>query len=139
MTDGLWPHQQAVYTRLTGSSPAIAGGRIYDVAPDNATYPFVEFDATFSSPTDADTVKGSEEFLTLHVWDRPGDGESGHIGQKRVKEIMGLIRTELHKKFITVTGRDARIWVRDEIMARDQDSRTVQGIMRLKLSSYEAE
>ena len=122
MTDHHWNLQKAVYTALTGAG--VAGGRVYDDAPANPTFPYVQIGETQPIPDDVSPGdEGSVETITLHVWSR-------ERGQKETKQIFSAIYDALHQKSLAVTGRaSALAWIRNSRSIRDPDGITRHGIL----------
>lgn len=140
MSDASFDLQRAIFAALTGASPQIAGGRIYDRVPDAALaasapdseFPHVvigEFDAV---PDDVSTSAGGRddgelETLTLHIWSR-------YDGQKEVKVIMQQIKDLLHDTNLTVAGRtSAQAYVRARRAFLDPDGKTRHGVVTVEV------
>lgn len=87
--------QTKVYQVLTGAN--IAAGRVYDHAPQDVVFPFVEIGESVETEDDNAASQGVEHVLTLHVWSR-------YRGQKEIKDIVAAIRGALHQQSLTVTG-----------------------------------
>jgi len=132
VTDYAWPLQQALYTALTAASPAIAGGRIYDQAPDAVEYPWVQIDGGQAMPDDltaaAGTDDGIESYVDLHVWSRYG-------GQKECLTIGARLHDVLHGASLAVTGRaSAHAWIEaTRGPMRDPDGLTRHLVVTVKI------
>jgi hypothetical protein len=71
---------------------ALLGGvRIYDHAPQAASFPFITLGQSVIRDWSTGTEDGAERGLTLHAWSRAG-------GKKEMQEIIEAIRTALHDK-----------------------------------------
>lgn len=118
--------QIAVYDALTGAS--VAGGRVYDDVPDNATHPYVEIGPAQAIPDDVSPGDGGmAETIDLHVWSR-------HQGQKEIKQVISDIYDALHGASLTVTGRaSALAWVRTVRTILDPDGKTRHGIVSVEV------
>src|SRR5680860_579631 len=87
-----WALQRSIYQALANSSglTALLGGvRIYDDAPQAASFPFITLGQSVIRDWSTGTEDGAEHSLTLHVWSRSG-------GKKQVQEIIEAIKAELH-------------------------------------------
>ena len=128
MTDHSWNLQQAIYALLTANSPTIAGGRVYDDVPQNATFPFVEIGDVLAVPEDATTDDaGLSEFLDLHIWSR-------YRGKREAQQIWALVRDVLHGASLSVTGRASSLaWVRNWRLILDPDGVTRHGIVTVEI------
>lgn len=128
MTTFSWPLQQSIVTMLSGFSPALAGGRIYDVAPQTVVFPYVEIGEGQIIPDDTTLAdEGTSEFVTIHIWSR-------YRGMKEVKLIGSEISSLLHNQSLTVAGRaSAHAWVRSFQMVRDPDGLSQHGIMTVEV------
>ena len=74
----------AVVAALKASSGvgAVAGDRIYDRVPENATYPCISLGFRDGSPWEAQLVSGWQLLLTINVWSRAyGSGEAENVAK----------------------------------------------------------
>ena len=81
--------QKAIVTALTA---ALAPVPVYDIAPQDAPYPFVEIASQQVKPVTALTPLSSdfaEHLVYLAIW-------SAYRGQKEVLEIIAKIRAAMH-------------------------------------------
>lgn len=85
--------QEAVYQALNGY---VSAG-IYDYVPPKAEAPYVVLGETTIVPWDTHDTDGSEETITLHVWD---DAK----GSRRLKQVMQEIDAVLHNQILPVDG-----------------------------------
>ncbi|SDP03832.1 DUF3168 domain-containing protein [Phyllobacterium sp. OV277] len=58
--------------------------RVYDHVPEQAVFPYITLGTTSTYDWSTFTERGSEHFLTLHIWNRG-------TGRKTVFEIMGRL------------------------------------------------
>ena len=124
-----WPLQRGIYQALANSSElgALLGGtRIYDDAPQAASYPFITLGQSLVRDWSTGTEDGAEHLLTLHVWSRAG-------GKKQVAEIIEAIRAVLHDQPLMLADHHL-INLRHEFCeARlDPDGDTFHGIVRYR-------
>lgn len=127
MSDGSADVQAAIYAALTGASPAICAGRIYDDVPQDVTFPFVELGESQALADDVACAEGKDEFVTLHVWSRDRS-------KKAVKAIIGQIHEVLHAASLGVAGRSsAHAFVRDSRVLNDPDGITRHGIVTIRV------
>ncbi len=124
--DALWDIQKGIYSALTAVSPAIAGGRVFDHAPQTVVFPWVEIGESIAEETDVDGADGTSETVTLHVWSRES-------GQSEAKQIMSEIKAALHKQSLTVSGRTALAWWGGSLTRKDPDGITHHGIIRINV------
>jgi len=68
MSDPSLQVQKAIVEALRNAS--VAGGRIYDEAPENATFPYVTMGECQVLPDKADCIDGAEIFPQIDVWSR---------------------------------------------------------------------
>ena len=141
MSDASWNLQTAIYGLLTGQSPAVADGNIYDNVPDAALsasapdseFPYVHIGEMDAQPDDVDGSSGARddgtvETLTLHVWSR-------YRGQKEVKQIMQQIKNLVHDTQLTVTARSSALCiVRSMRNFLDADGKTRHGVMSVEVT-----
>ena len=67
-----WALQQAVFARLGAFAAltALVGARIYDHAPQDATFPYVVIGDDTTIPFDTHSTVGGEHTITVHTWSR---------------------------------------------------------------------
>lgn len=124
-----WALQRSVYQALAGSTDLttlLGGARIYDDAPQGATFPFVTLGQSVIRDWSTGTEDGAEHDLTLHVWSRSG-------GKKQVHQIIEAIRTVLHDQPLTLADHHL-VNLRHELSeARfDPDGDNFHGIVRYR-------
>ncbi len=127
-TKYLFNLQTALYEALTGGSPSIAHGRVYDDVPQNAAFPYVHIRSTQVIPDDTsgpDT--GVSSFIDIDVWSR-------ERGNRQALELMDEIKAALHLVTLTVAGRtSAHCWVQDMRLLLDPDGVTRHGIVTIEV------
>jgi hypothetical protein len=90
--------QKAIFAALT-TSPAIAGGRVYDRVPAGPTFPYVSI-GDEQVLDDGDTCSdGWEVTSDVHVWSRPAAGSKAEV-----KDLAAAIVPRLAVTTISVTG-----------------------------------
>ena len=70
-----WAIQRGIYQALANSTDLttlLGGARIYDDAPQAASYPFISLGQSEVRDWSTGTEDGAEHILTLHVWSRAG-------------------------------------------------------------------
>ncbi len=66
--------------RADGDVTALVGSRTYDAAPQNPTYPLIEFGPRFSEPWEGSGMDGWESNQIINVWsEKPGAAEAIEI------------------------------------------------------------
>ena len=128
--DSQWAVQQAVYTALTGDAAvqALIGNpaRVYDHAPQDATFPYVVTGESTAVDWDTKSEDGMEQTLTVHSWSR-------YRGLSEVKRIMAAVVDALDKQALSVTGHDLvqlRFEFSDTFL--DEDGLTRHGVQRFR-------
>ena len=124
-----WALQRGIYQALANSSDltALLGGvRVYDDAPQGASFPFVTLGQSVIRDWSTGTEDGAEHNLTLHVWSRSG-------GKKQVHDIIEAIRAVLHDQRLVLADHHL-VNLRHELSeARlDPDGDTFHGILRYR-------
>lgn len=120
--------QKIAFDALTAPTP-IVGGRIYDVVPDRAEYPFISFDGGESldrsgtSSADGDT----EVSLTLNIW-------SQQDGWLEADTIAEAVYARLHRTSLAQSAGHGCVfnYERDRGHIRDPDGRTRRIICRYR-------
>ncbi len=100
---------------------------VYDAAPDNASYPFIQIGDDQFNSWDSHTFDGFQVEITLHTWTQ---GE----GKKACKEIMGRLYELLHNTDLMLTSQKT-IALRAGLntIVLDPDGRTFHGVSRFNL------
>ena len=86
-----WALQRSVYQALAGSSDLttlLGATRIYDDAPQAASYPFVTLGQSVIRDWSTGTEDGAEHNLTLHVWSRTGSKKQVHRIIEAIKDVL---------------------------------------------------
>ena len=76
--------QKAVFEALAADAALTAllgGGKIYDHAPANVTFPYLTFGRTSIFDWSTGTESGTEQLFTLHIWSKAK-------GKKETLDIM---------------------------------------------------
>lgn len=124
-----WPVQVAVKAALAGAN--VCGGRIFDDAPPDVAFPYVEVGEAIDAEDDNSLSFGVAQVLTLRVWSR-------YRGHKETKEQVALIRTVLHQTSLVVPGLSSCISYVDGVTHLDDpDGLTRQATVRVRLHPRE--
>lgn len=83
--------QGAVFAALN-TTPAVAGGRIYDSIPASASFPYVTIGDSDTAGDDNECFDASEVNIQVHVWSRAQ-------GMPEAKQIASTIRDRLVTQF----------------------------------------
>ncbi len=118
-----WAIQQAVYTRLADQLSV----PVYDHAPQDVMFPYVELGEIEAIPFDTDDSIGSETTVTIHSWSR-------YRGWKEIKEIQAKVYDALHRYNLPVSGAHL-ITVEFEIGRTflDADGLTRHGVQEFRI------
>lgn len=120
--------QKAVYDKLIADN--VASGRVYDSAPSNVTFDYVEIGPAVDVEDDTSDGQAIEHNMTVDAWSR------SHRGRKAVKDLVGAVRTSLHRANLTVAGLSSCLtWVDGATYQSDPDGVTEHGIVRVRLMS----
>jgi hypothetical protein len=105
---------------------AIVGGRVYDQAPENATFPYITLGSTSAIPDDAECVPGVTETVQIDIWHRDQ-------GRKwRCKETLNLVYAALHDADLEIdSGALAILRVVLTRVENDPDKITAHGIVQV--------
>jgi phytoene dehydrogenase-like protein len=92
MSDPSLAMQKAIVARLKSHSglSALISQRVYDRAPQDAVYPFVQVGYFQTVDDGAACVDGTEIFIELQVWSRS-------VGQVEAKSIASQVRSALRE------------------------------------------
>jgi hypothetical protein len=124
-----WALQRGIYQALASSSDltALLGGvRIYDDAPQAASFPFITLGQSVIRDWSTGTEDGAEHDLTLHVWSRTG-------GKKQVQAVIGAIIAALHDQALLLEDHELVNLRHQFSEARlDPDGDTFHGIVRFR-------
>lgn len=124
-----WALQRSLYQALANSLDLVTllgGVRIYDDAPQAASFPFITIGQSVVRDWSTGSEDGAEHSLTLHVWSRTG-------GKKEMQAIIEAIRAALHDQPLTLEDHYL-VNLRHEFSeARlDPDGDTFHGIVRYR-------
>lgn len=133
MSAFLWPCQVALKEAILSTTEC--AGRIYDTAPQEVAFPWIEIgdsdavpDDTSDDPRQNASDKGIDETVDIHVWGR------AHAGKKEVKLIVDAIVDRLHQSDIAIEGRRSSLtWVRRARVFKEADDVTAHGIVTLNI------
>lgn len=101
--------QKVVYAALNGSIT----GTVHDEVPATQAAPYTVIGEITSVPWDTHDEDGSEETVTIHVWD-------DQTGSLRAKQIMGEIDAILHDaRFTLATGETG--WMRRDFAGLNKE------------------
>jgi hypothetical protein len=124
-----WLLQRGIYQALAGSPKVTAllgGARIYDDAPQAASFPFVTLGQSVVRDWSTGTEDGGEHELTLHVWSRVG-------GRHEVHAIAEAIKAALHDQPLLLDDHHLVNLRHQFSEARlDPDGDTFHGIVRYR-------
>ncbi len=127
--------RRSVSEALTGSSDlaALLGGvRVYDEAPETASFPFITLGQSAIRDWSTGTEDGADQRLTLHVWSPFG-------GKKHVQGIIEAIRATLRDRPLSLTGHRLVTLQHEFSEARlDPDGDSFHGIIRYRTATAPA-
>lgn len=124
-----WPVQQAIYAVMASDSMLFNSvTSISDQPPQNAVAPYVVLGEGTGTPDDVLDVSGSQQTMTIHVWDRDAP-------MSRVKQIMDRIVVILHNaKLTNAVTQFASCTV--EYTGLDRDVETWHGVVRVRVLTF---
>lgn len=105
--------QKAIWSALAESSPAVAGGRVYDQVPGDPTFPYVTIGDEQVLDDGNSCGDAWEVFSDIHVWSRPASGSKAEA-KGIVADIVPLV--------VAIAGVENF----DVVSAQLQNSRTVR-------------
>lgn len=133
MSNPSWDIQSAIYALLTNVTPAIAAGGVHAPAADDVDFPHIEIGDSQTVTDDVQGSDGGDEFITLHVWSRPGGGRSF----EEVKRISAAVKTTLHGVAIVGDSLSFGVaWVQTQRSIRDPDGVTLHGTLDVRVTHY---
>lgn len=118
--------QVAVYGALNGNISAA----VYDHVPPNAQAPYVVLGETTMVPWDTHDSDGSEETITLHIWD---DAK----GTRRMKQVMQQVDTLLHHQSLQLDGAGL-VMLRQDFITTFRDAVSPDEVWRHGVLRYRA-
>lgn len=120
--------QKAIFAALVADAGvgALIGDRIYDAAPRNAVFPYVEVGDAALVDWSTGTEDGAEHRVVLHAWSRTR-------GKAECYAVMDAVRSALHDAPLTLDGH-ALVSLRHEFgdARRDPDGITFHGVLRFR-------
>jgi hypothetical protein len=121
--------QKAVLARLTADAPLtalIGEGKIYDVAPAHAAFPYVTFGRTSLFDWSSASEAGAEHIFTLNVW-------SKRLGRGEALAIMERLRALVDDAPLEMAGHRLVLMRLDQAETRHDDTLALhQGVMRFR-------
>lgn len=121
--------QKAVLAALSenaGLVAALGGPKFHDLTPARASYPYVSFGPATMHDWSTGTERGSEHFMTLHVW-------SAKKGKSEALGLMERIDEALHEATLAPAGHRLVNLRRDGSEIRfDEDLSVHVGLMRFR-------
>ncbi|WP_336800803.1 DUF3168 domain-containing protein [Kaistia sp. MMO-174] len=109
---------QAGFLHAIVAAVPVLGGRVYDMPPASALYPYVTIGEIQVNADLADCYAGSESFADVHVWSRA-------VGFPEAKGIADQIRSALHDADLALSGHSLELLqFRDARTLRDPDGIT---------------
>ena len=119
--------QKGIYAALT-AAPAIAGGRVFDRAPEGAAFPYITIGDEQVLDDGNACDDGWEVFSDIHVWSRPAAGS-----KLEVKDLVASIVAVLVNQTIIVTGFLVVISQVERVeYMRDPDGLTEHGVLTVR-------
>lgn len=104
--------------KAIGALPAVVGGRVYDVAPMNAVFPYLTLGDCQVLPDKADCIDGVEVYPQIDVWSRA-------VGYPETKTITKAVLAKLDDQPLSVTGFNTVVFqVQSVNYLRDPDGLT---------------
>jgi hypothetical protein len=128
MNDPALAVQGAYVARLKSQITAVAS-RVYDRAPQNVVFPFIQIGDIQTVEDGADCIDGTEVFVTLHVWSRA-------VGRVEARQVAASCRLALHEWLPDLTANGFRCvehMHRDTRVMEDPDGLTSHGILNFRL------
>jgi len=102
--------QARVYSVLTGAS--IAGGRVYDQPPQEATFPYVTIGEVFPVPFRTHSRDGEELLHDVNIWSRYNGFREAMLIAEAIKPLFDNTDFET-TNFHGVALREGTVWLRD--------------------------
>lgn len=104
--------QKAIYSALTGSSPPLAGGRVYDNPPDEkkriadtgAAFPYITIGDEQVLDAGNSCQDGWEVFHDVHIWSRPSTQSKVELKTILADVVDVLARQLTVTDFRTIVG-----------------------------------
>ena len=122
-------YQKAVVAALKADAgvAAFVGSRIYDMAPADASYPYISLGPSSVVPDNADCIEGREETIQIDVWDR----SNGLMHPCRA--IADAVYDALHEVTLTLDDPFANVETNVTLMQvfGDPDGITAHGVVQV--------
>lgn len=121
--------QEAIYTVLVDNPllvQALGGAKIYDRAPEGASFPYIAFANLTTSDGSTASEAGYECRITLNVWSR-------HEGKREAFDILHIMRLSLEGQNLALSDY-ALVNLREEFsdISQDRDRVTFRGTIRFR-------
>ena len=117
--------QKALYDRLK-ADPALSEiirGRVYDIVPEGAAFPYVSFGPFDELSDDAQCITGFEISIQLDVWSRSvGFPECRQVGDLVRRAVLGAAIELPDNRLVSISHRQTNTM-------RDPDGLTSHGIV----------
>jgi hypothetical protein len=127
--------QKAVFDALAADvtvTALLGGGKIYDRAPANVTFPYLTFGRTSIFDWSTGTESGTEQLFTLHVWSKAK-------GKKETLAIMEAVRALLDDAALELDEHHLVNMRLEFAEARyDEDLSVHHGLLRFRAVTEEA-
>lgn len=119
--------QAGIYSAITGISPAVAGGRVYDQVPEDPTFPYLTIGDEQVIDDGNSCEDGWEVFSDVHIWARPPEGSKAAI-KGIIANIVPVITA-----LTSVTGFNIVIVeLNSSRVLRDPDGKTEHAIVTFR-------
>lgn len=133
MSNPSWDIQTAIHALLSSASPELAAGGVHAPALQNVEFPHVEIGESQTVTNDVQCSDGGDEFITLHVWSRPGAGGS----YAEAKSILAAMKTLIHGVALAGgTLSTATAWIQSIRCFRDADGVSVHGTLDVRVQYF---
>jgi hypothetical protein len=130
-----WEFQVAIVTALKASADiaALLGNddgtqRIYEVVPDDPTFPYVILGECQNVPDRAECIEGADLYADLHVWDRPANG-SFETSKTVASTILAVVIAD---DLVMNQNRVVDCYADSRRHMRDPDGVTLHSVLTLK-------
>lgn len=132
MVSAAWDLQKSVYATLAANVPLsnlLGTERLYDAAPQNATFPYVVIDQMQVRDWSTGSERGFEHTLLLHIWSR-------YEGRREIYEIGDALRAALDGTELSLENhRLVNLTHQYSDLKRDEDGKTLHGIVRFRATT----
>ncbi|KAB0679948.1 DUF3168 domain-containing protein [Aureimonas leprariae] len=121
--------QTSIFKALTTDAGIVAklgGPKVYDDAPEHASFPYLTLGRTTVVDWSTGSEDGAEHVLTLHVWGRGG-------GKAETFAIMDEVTNRLHDAHLPLgSHRLVNLQLQFAEARREPDSPNFHGILRFR-------